>query len=74
MYTPPVIKIKIQTNRKFYFQQVSSEITQIQEIFGKAKPSALNRQSEGLYRIHPLISVPGERSLYESKARRHKIQ
>ena len=30
-----VIKIKIHEKRKSYFQQVSSKITQIQEIFGR---------------------------------------
>ena len=36
-------------NRKSFFQQVSLEITLIQEIFLTAKPSAFNRQSEILY-------------------------
>ena len=32
---PPLIKIKRTENRIFYIKQVSSEITRIQEIFGR---------------------------------------
>ena len=51
----PVSKIKRPEDLKSYFQEVNSEISWIQEIFGSRKPSALNRESEGLFFIHTVL-------------------